>query len=87
MRSPDTGKRIETLRDRLALRTFTCTALTKRLKTATFVEKPALTLRWEETLNECRALQLAVDLLERLEGDHITLLRRAPELGEAESAA
>jgi hypothetical protein len=87
MQFPDAGKRIDALRDRLALRTFTCAALAKRMNTAAFVEKAALTLRWEETLNEVRVLQLAVDLLERLKVDDAGFLRRAEELGEAENAA
>jgi hypothetical protein len=87
MQFPDIGKRIESLRHRLALRLFTCASLAKRLQTASFIEKPALTLRWEETVKECSVLQLAVDLLERLERKDARSLDGAQELGQAESAA
>jgi len=55
------------LRDRLALRTFLCVSLGKRLQTASYVERPAVTLRWEDTLKDCHVLQLMVDLIERQE--------------------
>jgi hypothetical protein len=56
---------LDLLRNRLALRTFVCASLARQLENANYVEKPAITLRWEETLKECHVLQLVVDLLER----------------------
>jgi hypothetical protein len=56
-----------TLRDRLASRTFLCVSLGKRLQYASFIERPAVTLRWEDTLKDCHILQLMVDLVERQE--------------------
>jgi hypothetical protein len=56
---------VESLRSRLAARTFICLSLARQLKKANFIQKPAITLRWEETLTECHVLQLVVDLLER----------------------
>ena len=58
---------VDLLRNRLALRTFVCASLAKQLEKANFIEKPAITLRLEDTLKECQALQLLVDLLERQE--------------------
>lgn len=55
------------LRDRLASRTFLYVLLGKRLQTASFVERPAVILRWEDTLKDCHVLQLMVDLIERQE--------------------
>jgi hypothetical protein len=65
MDSPAQHPQVEVLRSRLALRTFVCTSLARQLEKANFIEKPAIILRWEETLKECHLLQLAVDLLER----------------------
>jgi hypothetical protein len=42
--------------------------LSRQLQTASYIEKPAITLRWEETLKECHLLQFVVDLLERQQG-------------------
>ncbi len=56
---------VEPLRSRLAVRTFICISLARQLEKANFIEKPAITLRWEATLTECHVLQLFVDLLER----------------------
>jgi hypothetical protein len=53
------------LKSRLALRLFTCNLLERELETASFITKPALTLRREETLKECYILQFVLDLLER----------------------
>jgi len=55
----------QTLKSRLALRLFTSTVLARDLQTASFITKPALTLRREETLKECYLLQFVLDLLER----------------------
>jgi hypothetical protein len=53
------------LKSRLALRMFTSTILARELETASFITRPALTLRREETLHECYLLQFVLDLLER----------------------
>ncbi|MGB6693455.1 MAG: hypothetical protein WBE56_04685 [Terracidiphilus sp.] len=53
------------LRNRLALRTFICTSLARQLDTASYIEKPAIMLRREETLKECHLLQFVLDLVER----------------------
>jgi hypothetical protein len=55
------------LRNRLALRTFICASLAKRLQEATPLTKPAAILRYEQALNECYGLRLILDLLERQE--------------------
>jgi hypothetical protein len=58
---------IPALRNRLALRTFICASLAKQIETASFIAKPAITLRYEDTLKECYGLRLVLDLLERQE--------------------
>lgn len=65
MKSSADTFQVEPLRSRLALRTFICSSLARQLEKASFIEKPAITLRWEETLKDCHVLQLLVDLLER----------------------
>jgi hypothetical protein len=65
LKPPAHNFQLEPLRSRLAVRTFVCSSLARQLKTANFIEKPAMTLRWEETLKDCYVLQLLVDLLER----------------------
>jgi hypothetical protein len=61
---------IDLLRNRLALRTFVCASLARQLEKANYIEKPAITLRIEDTLKECHVLQLIVDLLERQKSEH-----------------
>ena len=53
------------LRNRLALRRFICMSLARQLETASYIEKPAITLRREETLKECHLLEFVLDLVER----------------------
>jgi hypothetical protein len=67
MESLTPGLQLNLLKNRLALRTLGCAALARQLKSARLVEKPALLLRWEGALKECRILQLVVELLERKE--------------------
>jgi hypothetical protein len=67
METPTSGIQLELLKNRLALRTFICATLARQLQTARLVEKPAITIRWQETLKECQILQLTVELLERKE--------------------
>jgi len=58
---------IPALRDRLALRTFICASLARKLETATFVTWPALALHREQALKDCYGLRLMLDLVEREE--------------------
>jgi hypothetical protein len=69
------------LRNRLALRTFICTSLERQLEKASYIEKPAITLRREETLKECHLLQFVLDLMERQEKE--TRRVGAPALNRA----
>jgi hypothetical protein len=69
------------LRNRLALRTFICASLERQFEKASYIEKPAITLRREETLKECHLLQFVLDLLERQEKE--TRRAGAPALNQA----
>ena len=70
------------LRNRLALRMFICTSLARQLETASYIEKPAITLRREETLKECHLLQFVLDLVERQQKE----MRGAKATGMAQAA-
>jgi hypothetical protein len=67
MESPTSTIQLELLKNRLALRTFASASLAKQLETANLAEKPAITIRWEDSLKDCYALQFAIELLERKE--------------------
>jgi hypothetical protein len=62
--TPENAQTAE-LRARLALRIFTCSYLARQLETANFIQKPAITLRLEETMKECQMLQILLDVAEK----------------------